>query len=144
MRKAKCSFFSDFVETNSDNQGKLFRAIKGLLIRKDTLTFPGYDKAVLVNELGKYFVQKISNIRSDMDNGTSSTNDDYEESMGDVYEESPGDVPPFDTFELLSEDDVRRLIMNSRKKSCCLDPMPTDLDLNEMFGCDTSGDYENN
>ena len=37
MKKAKCSFFSDFAEMNSDNQGKLFRAIKSLLKGKDKI-----------------------------------------------------------------------------------------------------------
>ena len=49
MRKAKCSFFSDFVEMNSDNQGKLFRAIKSLLKGKDKITFPRHDEVILVN-----------------------------------------------------------------------------------------------
>ena len=63
MRKEKCSFFSDFVEANSDIQGKLFRAIKRLLKEKYKISFPGHNEVVLANELGKYFVQKISNIR---------------------------------------------------------------------------------
>ena len=39
MNKARCSFLSDFVEKNSDDQGKLFRAIKTLLVEKDVLFF---------------------------------------------------------------------------------------------------------
>ena len=34
MRKAKCSFFSDFVKENSNNQGTLFKAIKGMPVEK--------------------------------------------------------------------------------------------------------------
>ena len=64
MNKARCSFFSDFVEKNSDDQGKLFRAIKILLVEKDVLFFPGYDKTLLVNDLGNFFVQNISRISS--------------------------------------------------------------------------------
>ena len=33
----------------------------------------------------------------------------------------------FDAFEPLSEDDVRKLVVDSRKKSCYLDPVPTDF-----------------
>ena len=64
MNKARCSFFSDFVGKNSDDQGKLFRAIKKLLVQKDVLFSPGYDKTVLVNDLGNFFVQNISRISS--------------------------------------------------------------------------------
>ncbi|CAB4030840.1 RNA-directed DNA polymerase from transposon X-element, partial [Paramuricea clavata] len=45
----------------------------------------------------------------------------------DDNEESPGDVSHFDAFELLSEDDVRKLVVDSHKKSCYLDPVPTDF-----------------
>ena len=37
------------------------------------------------------------------------------------------DVLPFDAFKLLSEEDFRKLIMNSQKKSSHLVPVPTDL-----------------
>ena len=76
MRKAKCSFFSDFVEMNSDNQGKLFRAIKSLLKGKDKITFPRHDEVVLVNELGKHFAKKILDIHSEIENGTSLADND--------------------------------------------------------------------
>ena len=68
MRKAKCSFFSDFVKENSNNQGTLFKAIKGMLVEKNVISFPGRNETALVNELGKYFVQKISNIHSEINN----------------------------------------------------------------------------
>ena len=32
-----------------------------------------------------------------------------------------------DTFALVSEDDVRKLVMKSKTTSCALDPMPTKL-----------------
>ena len=59
MRKAKCSFYSEFVEKNSNNQGKLFGAIKGLLKEKDKISFPELNETVFVNEIGKYFVRKF-------------------------------------------------------------------------------------
>ena len=32
-----------------------------------------------------------------------------------------------DTFAVVSEDDVRKLVMKSKTTSCALDPMPTNL-----------------
>ena len=86
------------------------------MVERDVLFFPGYDKTVLVNNLGNFFVQKISRIRSELDIEIIPATVDH-----DI--EPPGNVPFFDVFELLSEDDVRKLIMNSTKKSCCLDPI---------------------
>ncbi|CAB4023663.1 Hypothetical predicted protein, partial [Paramuricea clavata] len=47
--------------------------------------------------------------------------------QSDDNEEYPGDISHFDAFELLSEDDVRKLVVDSHKKSCYLDPVPTDF-----------------
>ena len=46
-------------------------------------------------------------------------------SLPDDY--SPVSSPPFSKFNRLTEEEVRKLINNSAKKSCSLDPMPTSL-----------------
>ena len=84
MRKAKCSFFSDFVKENSNNQGTLFKAIKGMLVGKNAISFPGRNETALVNELGKYFVQKISNIHSEINNEISSNDDAHVDPSSDA------------------------------------------------------------
>ena len=60
-------------------------------------------------------MQKISRIRSEL-------NIEIIPNTVDHDIEPPGNIQFFDVFELLSEDDVRKLIMSSTKKSCCLDP----------------------
>ena len=41
------------------DQGKLFRAAKKLLAKKEVPSFPGYvDKSVLGNDIGKYLFAK--------------------------------------------------------------------------------------
>ena len=54
-------------------------------------------------------------------------NNDDEEFQRNDYIEYPVNIPPFEAFEPLSENDVYNLIMNSKKKSSYLDPVPTDL-----------------
>jgi hypothetical protein len=49
MRKEKCSFFSDFVKENSNNQGTLFKAIKGMLVGKNAISFPEMKQLPLTN-----------------------------------------------------------------------------------------------
>ena len=99
MRKAKCSFFSDFVKVNRNDQGTLFKAIKGLLVEKNAMSFPGRNETALVNELGKYFVQKISSIYSEKNNEVSSKNGGHVHPPSDDNEEYPGDVSHFDAFD---------------------------------------------
>ena len=128
VRKAKCSFFSDFVKVNRNDQGTLFKAIKGLLVENNTINSPGRNETTLVNEIGKYFVQKISSIHYKINNKISSKNDHgHIDPASDDNEEYPGDVSHFHVFKLLSEDDVSKLVVDSPKKSCYLDPVPTDF-----------------
>lgn len=70
LKEAKTAFLMDFISKNSDNQRKLFRAVKNLLVEKNLLCFSDYtDKSVLANDMGKYFVQKISRLREELDQG---------------------------------------------------------------------------
>ena len=126
LRVAKSAFLTDFIDQNADNQGKLFRAVKDLLVEKNTLCFSDYtDTTALVNELGMYFVQKVFRIRDELDLGIATTNDvpDYTGTIPDP----PAPSVHFESFALLTEDDARMLIANSKSTSCCLDPVPTPL-----------------
>ena len=62
--EAKRKFFRDFVQDNSSDQEKLFRAAIMLLGKNDsTLPFPDYDdKSLLVNDIAQFFVRKIIRI----------------------------------------------------------------------------------
>ena len=53
LNEAKHKFFTDFVEENSSDQGRLFSATRTLLGKNDsTLSFPDYDdKSLLVNDI---------------------------------------------------------------------------------------------
>ena len=49
-------------------QGRLFRATKKLLARKEELSFPNYhDKTTLANDINDFVVRKITRIRVDID-----------------------------------------------------------------------------
>ena len=122
LNKAKHQYHTVFVDENSNDQGRLFRASKKLLGCNDSPLFTHYeDKALLVNEIGKFFVHKIVKIRDQIDAKAIST-----------IESIPDDPPVdeahlFSKFQLLSQSDVLKLIQKSSKKLCFLDPMPTNL-----------------
>ena len=68
MNEARRTFYTNFIKENSDNQGKLFRAVNKLLVVKDELCFPNYhNNTALATDIGEFFVRKISRIRSDID-----------------------------------------------------------------------------
>ena len=110
MNKARCEFYKEFINTNSSDQRKLFRATKRLLRQSNDVPFPPFnDKLTFANNMGSFFVKKITNIHDKLDLASVTT--------GAFYP----------TTETLSEFQVQQLIVKSAKKSCALDPMPTKL-----------------
>ena len=118
---AKRAFYSDFVNDNSENQGKLFRATRSLLLPRNELCFPEYtDNSILANDIGRFFDRKIAKIRAELDACTLHP--------GAVAEDKvfTGDKK-LDHFNTYSVEDIRKLVSRSSKKSGQLDPMPTNL-----------------
>ena len=87
----------------------------------------GKIKSALANDIGKYFVQKISWLRQELDQGYVPNDQSYVLDDSGVNSDSTICPTRIEAFELLAEDDVRVLIANSRSTSCCLDPIPTHL-----------------
>ena len=125
MNQARRAFYAQFVDENSADQGRLFRATKKLLAPKDDLNFPDYfDTGILANDIGRFFVRKIDNIRIDLD-ATVIDPEDRKRLPDDPVVNN--DDHKLRAFQLLSQDDVLKLLQKSAKKSCPLDPMPTSL-----------------
>ena len=73
MNAAEKDYYTNFITQNSMDRGKLFRAAKKLLAKKEVPSFPGYaDKSVLANDIGNLFIHKIESIRSDIDKAINS------------------------------------------------------------------------
>ena len=123
LNEAKCKFFTDFVEDNSIDQGRLFRATRALLGNHDsTLSFPDYDdKSLLVNDIARFFARKIIRIRDQIDSTVVTDMD--------TVTDDPivSDAKALSAFKPLSEADILALIRKSSKKTCNLDPIPTKL-----------------
>ena len=74
-----------------------------------------------MNDIGRFFAQKISRIRDQID-----STDIVDK--GVIPEDPPvDDTCVFSKFQPLSHDDIRAIIQKPSKKSCGLDPMPTKL-----------------
>lgn len=126
MKKARSQFYTDrytdLISSNSDDQGKLFKA------SKSDLTFPDYrDPRALANDIGEYFIRKIECVRSEL----ASTSGKKNFAAMDVSTSTtPFPANTLGTFSALSEQDIQELILKCNKKSCSLDPMPTSLLIN--------------
>ena len=123
MNVARKEFYTDFIAENSSDQGKLFRAAKKLLAKKEVPSFPEYvDNSALVNDIGRYFIRKINTIRSSIDAAS-------DPCVGALLPDDPvvGPSKQLWEFQSLDEGQVSELIQKCSKKSCLSDPAPTSL-----------------
>ena len=69
MNKARKDFYTYFIEENSCDQRKLFKAGKSLLYCKPCNAIPpDIDEKQFAENIGKFFVQKLLDIRKRLDN----------------------------------------------------------------------------
>jgi len=118
--KARSDYYTNFITENSTDQRRLFRASKSLLNLSKGSGLPlSTNDYQLANDFGKFFVQKIADIRSAITN----------QICLPVTSKATSTVTTscFSEFNLLSESEVFDLITTSSKKSCPLDPIPTKL-----------------
>ena len=126
MNKSRQDFYSKFIEENSTDQRKLFGASKKLLGTHALLRYRDHlERTVLATDIGKFFVRKIEHIRRDIDAiCVSSLDRNLVPPDGIATDITDRLLRSFDT---LSENNVCDLIKNSARKSCVLDPFPTNL-----------------
>ena len=79
---------------------------------------------MLCNDIGEFFVQKITRIRREID--ATILSEDIRALLADV-QVLPDSCTILDHFKQLREDDVRTLVSSASKKHCALDPMPSSL-----------------
>jgi hypothetical protein len=107
-------------KVESADQKSLFKIVDTLLNKAASGSLPSHDSPNdLADRFGQFFSEKISKIRDDL-----------------TKLQIPGTVSPSDSqtppsilsnFEPVTEDEVRKIIMSNKTKSCSQDPIPTSL-----------------
>ena len=120
MNKARQDYYSDLISNNSNDLKHLFKVSQNLLNIASTPVLPPHEeKQQLANETGAFFIRKIANICSDLDN--------HPPQVCRVGSNDCKIDLPISKFNLLSQEEVYDLIRTSNKKTCCLHPIPTEL-----------------
>ena len=123
-QETRQEFNTNFIEENSLNQRRLFRASKRLLnVSRDDGVPPNLHAPTFVNDLGQYFVTKIETIQCKLDIESFDSVTSLFDSVTD--DSTSVSVTLFTDFENVSTSDVALLIRRSALKSCPLDPMPS-------------------
>ena len=118
LRKTKISYYSDLIDECSGNSKKLFCVFNSLTKQKSSESLPPHDDPlILANEFGSFFGRKIELINEEIDK--------LDVMPINVEHCSPEVL--FKAFSSLSQDEIRRLILNAPNVSCQLDPIPTYL-----------------
>ena len=116
INKAGTEYYTDLIDKNSDNQGKLFRV-------KTEPCFP--NDTMLSNAIGDFFVRKISKIGTEID---AVVLDQFAVDMVPGNVKSPADkLSALTSFKKLSDEDVQALLTKPAKSYCALDPMSMTL-----------------
>ena len=117
LHNSKVDYWSGEIMEASGNQKKLFSIIKSLCDDTRENPLPSHSSvAELANDFGNFFKSKIDNIRKQLDTSPCTR-----------AQSTPMTQPSatFDSFVPLSEQEVRKLIMDSKSTTCDLDPIPT-------------------
>ena len=118
--EAKKAFFTSKV-SSCESSKQLFSVCDQLSGRVKTSPLPTiHPIKQLPSMFSDYFVSKVAKIRSDLDQQTSTASSMTES-------DSAGVTCLFDTFEKVSEEDIRKIIVKSKPATCSLDPIPTPL-----------------
>ena len=117
LSTAKETYYVSKIEQCGSDQKQLFVILNELVNQKQSPKLPEYSSEQnLAEQFNDFFIGKIRNIRKDLDSIDSNKCFDEKASVSHL-----------DNFEPCTEDELRRIIMNSSNASCELDPIPTPL-----------------
>ncbi|XP_068733239.1 uncharacterized protein [Montipora capricornis] len=119
MNEARCTHYRPFIDKNSSDQSKLFRASKSL-----SNLIPHTNASVLANEMGEYFIHKVVAIRSKL--AGDAVPHTVSTECAPRGSSSTDDVVTLSEFQSLSEEAVRKMAVASMK-TCALDPFPSSI-----------------
>ena len=110
--KKKAVLKDKFAECSKDSR-KIHTLVNNLTIKQQPQQWPPHKSKVdLAEDFAQFFLDKINKIR---------------EALRDkpVYTPTPNDVPKLQRFAPLKEEDVHKVVISLKTKSCELDPIPT-------------------
>ena len=113
-------YYHDTFCEHSENIKQVFKLCDSLLGRgKEQLLPPGLNNQELADKFNKFFITKITNIRSDLF--------EHDTGSSDTQPENHLILNALTNFRLLSCEDVSKIVLASPAKTCDTDPIPTEL-----------------
>ena len=112
---AKSRHYLQVIDENKNDPKRIFSIMDDLLGNKKVLVLPpGREDCELATLFNDFFIEKVANIRA----GIPVTSQDLPSERVDCV---------LDSWDPVSEEDVRKFVMDAPSKSCALDPISTSL-----------------
>ena len=122
--KAEKSFFTSKLQENAGDYKAIFATCNQLLNRKADLPLPeSASTQDLADEFNMFFVDKITKIRTKLDEDNA-TGEPYD---GCEKKHKLKDSSLMNSFRLVSDENIMKLVRSAPTKSCEKDPVPTAL-----------------
>ena len=120
VEKAEQMYYKSKINENI-NSKEFFHNTDKLLGRKTIRSLPNdINPSQISEKFSTFFQEKVKTLRDTLDMESNDTVDPLH--MDQIYTEST-----LSYFDLVSETEVKKTIMDSKSKSCSLDPIPTSL-----------------
>jgi hypothetical protein len=120
---SKQEYYKDRINSSADSQKSLFACVKELLHTSKSASLPRTDSAEdLSNNIASYFKDKINIIRTYLEE----IQQKFGRDLGPETILVPEDAH-LTSFDPATEEEVKKIIMSSASKTCCLDPVPTHI-----------------
>jgi hypothetical protein len=124
IESAKRKYYSTKVDEAAD-QKALFKIVDSLLHRKHEIKLPSYSKEnpkELADRFSEFFANKIMKIRQGIFGLQHSEDGGSRNAEKDINFK---DSEKWSTFKPVTEDEVKKMILSTKSKSCSQDPIPT-------------------
>jgi exonuclease III len=116
--KAKSAYYCSQIADCGKDQKQLFHIVNGLLKRGKSNSLPTHTESEeLANQFADYFTGKIQKIRGQFP----------VEQIPMSYQNKLNSVPQLDKLQLTTEEELEKMILSSKTKTCMLDPIPTTI-----------------
>jgi hypothetical protein len=116
LRDLRRKHFKDQIAQRKNDPKGLFKTLNALLHRKnDTPLPPHKNESELANKFNDFFLNKVENIRDELDKGNNQLQDEEDSFSGSCLTK----------YKILTPEEVKKLVFDSSNKSCELDPIPT-------------------
>ena len=116
LNQLKAEDLRSKIQKTKGNSRAMFKILNSNLNRKQELPLPHHNNETeLANDFNMFFDEKIKKIRSKLDSTKQCTSDKAKTNTSFKFSQ----------FKALSDNEVKKLIMNMPVKHCKLDPLPT-------------------